>query len=946
MSLYNKIIDLQKLGFAWERVKKNKPAAGADNITAEEFDKNKREELKRLEMELRNHSYEVIPVRQVTIYKGEKARVIALYAMRDKVVQQSIAAELNQKYEQRFSGITYAYRSNMSALEAIRRIEEGVHTGKYHYFLKVDISKYFDNICWEQLKNVLAKDIVEEDVLDLIHKNACTRILEDDGELKEKTNGIHQGSGISPVLSNIYLLDFDHWLEDMPVQCFRYSDDLLVLGPSDAELRLLLSQIRQKLEALGLQLNEKKTYIRTMEEGVNFLGYHLDKNGKAIPASAESNLAERLETMWLTETSLTTEEKLKKSREILGGWEQYFRGERIPGSIYEYVTLLHTDEIGQKEQEELWNIRPEFQNTCRDIAELLLDLWFRNGKSELELLEYEQFYGLETDIKLKYRNDYQIQQLLHLYRELFPSETEELALELMQCYTDLTEYENAKHWQEWINIRKASTPEFVTKKNIDENSQPFEVQKSIVSRILQIFSGREDIYSEETLGPNHSRHSEICLQPLTEKVVEAHLRGDQTIGTCVQRPNGTARYFVIDVDVSRKVLLQYDRGSEQFQGYLSRALKKCGEIMKYLRSRSIPSYLEYSGNRGYHIWILFEGWVPVRFLNMLEDILQKEINADDDITIEFFPNKTRIRDGKYGQVIKLPLGIHVRTGDRSCFLDESGQPVNNIEAFCDSLSKVSIGTLKRVLATTQPEEINSKKRKTQHSPAGDNTVKYEFHPEAYGELPDTVSEVLLKCRIMQYLCDKALKTGYLSHFERLSVLYVFGHLGQDGKDFVHQIMSSTMNYQFHVTEKFIRKLPEKPISCIKLREQYRQISAELGCNCVFKHSKGCYPSPVLHAISTGKDIESGITVPISKTLTKEKELKVIEEMNIHKRAQEIAARILELKKQRRGIDSAVRKAEKELEKIFDAENIEALELEMGLLVRRKKDSGYEWLIEI
>ena len=183
-------------------------------------------------------------------------------------------------------------------------------------------------------------------------------------------------------------------------------------------------------------------------------------------------------------------------------------------------------------------------------------------------------------------------------------------------------------------------------------------------------------------------------------------------------------------------------------------------------------------------------------------------------------------------------------------------------------------------------------------------------------------------------------------FLLLSVLYVFGHLGQDGKDFVHQIMSSTMNYQFHVTEKFIRKLPEKPISCIKLREQYRQISAELGCNCVFKHSKGCYPSPVLHAISTGKDIESGITVPISKTLTKEKELKVIEEMNIHKRAQEIAARILELKKQRRGIDSAVRKAEKELEKIFDAENIEALELEMGLLVRRKKDSGYEWLIEI
>jgi hypothetical protein len=60
----------------------------------------------------------------------------------------------------------------------------------------------------------------------------------------------------------------------------------------------------------------------------------------------------------------------------------------------------------------------------------------------------------------------------------------------------------------------------------------------------------------------------------------------------------------------------------------------------------------------------------------------------------------------------------------------------------------------------------------------------------------------------------------------------------------------------------------------------------------------------------------------------------------------LASRILELKKQRRGIDSSVRKIEKELERLFDEEKIESLELEIGLLVRRKKEAGYEWLIEI
>lgn len=60
----------------------------------------------------------------------------------------------------------------------------------------------------------------------------------------------------------------------------------------------------------------------------------------------------------------------------------------------------------------------------------------------------------------------------------------------------------------------------------------------------------------------------------------------------------------------------------------------------------------------------------------------------------------------------------------------------------------------------------------------------------------------------------------------------------------------------------------------------------------------------------------------------------------------MAVRILDLKKQKRGIDKAVRKLEGSLEEIFDNAKIDSLEIEMGMLVRRKKENGYEWLIEI
>lgn len=68
---------------------------------------------------------------------------------------------------------------------------------------------------------------------------------------------------------------------------------------------------------------------------------------------------------------------------------------------------------------------------------------------------------------------------------------------------------------------------------------------------------------------------------------------------------------------------------------------------------------------------------------------------------------------------------------------------------------------------------------------------------AFPKASGNVLEVLKKCSLMRYLCQKAAKTGYLTHFERLSILYVFGHLGEDGQQFVHQVMSLTLNYQYN-----------------------------------------------------------------------------------------------------------------------------------------------------
>lgn len=55
MGIYSKIVDLQKLGQAWDRVKRNKPASGVDHVTCEIFEERKREELRQLNVELLEH---------------------------------------------------------------------------------------------------------------------------------------------------------------------------------------------------------------------------------------------------------------------------------------------------------------------------------------------------------------------------------------------------------------------------------------------------------------------------------------------------------------------------------------------------------------------------------------------------------------------------------------------------------------------------------------------------------------------------------------------------------------------------------------------------------------------------------------------------------------------------------------------------------------------------
>ena len=168
MSLYNRIIDLQKLQSSWRQVYKNKPGEGIDGVTCEEFEADKDSLIKELWKELKDNTYKCQPVKLVPFYKGEKVRYISMYTMRDKIVQHSVAKELTNLFDYELQKSAYAYRTGKSAMHAAQDIEKCMIEMKQGFALKTDIHSFFDCILHERLQRILRTKIREEDVIKLL----------------------------------------------------------------------------------------------------------------------------------------------------------------------------------------------------------------------------------------------------------------------------------------------------------------------------------------------------------------------------------------------------------------------------------------------------------------------------------------------------------------------------------------------------------------------------------------------------------------------------------------------------------------------------------------------------------------------------------------------------------------------------------------------------------
>lgn len=205
-----------------------------------------------------------------------KPRDIHKATVRDRLVHHLLYRELYGYFDSKFIYDSYSCRLGKGTHRAIDRFRDfgrivSKNSTRTCWVLKCDIRKFFASIDHAILKNILAKHVTDEDLLQLL--GHITDSFSTGGKYGV---GLPLGNLTSQLLVNIYMNEFDQYVKHkLKVKHYiRYADDFVFLHQDKEYLESLVPIISEFLGMhLKLALHPDKLFLKTLASGVDFLGW-------------------------------------------------------------------------------------------------------------------------------------------------------------------------------------------------------------------------------------------------------------------------------------------------------------------------------------------------------------------------------------------------------------------------------------------------------------------------------------------------------------------------------------------------------------------------------------------------------------------------------------------------------------------------------------------------
>lgn len=329
-----RVCSVEKLRDTWKRNYnknfKNK-ASGIDSVSAIDYHKNLEDNIGHLNSRIRNKSYKHKPLRPIVFDKEDGAkRIICVPTVEDRLVQRRLLEFLRDGDKLGvINKSSFGFRKNSGVKDAVNKAKN--LRNERTWALKADISSFFDTIPRDAMHVKIRRRLQRSSVVPILQQVVETEEKSVSRQQRyeireaglEKGKGLRQGMPLSPVLSNVFLSDFDKWCEKKRINLVRYADDFVIFASSEEEIFRIHDEVSSKLNDIGLDLSKNKTYIRRPEHSVEFLGYNISRLGKSkqyvptIPDRVFENTRCRLQEFSDVDMLLRDYGSLSKSVRVL-----------------------------------------------------------------------------------------------------------------------------------------------------------------------------------------------------------------------------------------------------------------------------------------------------------------------------------------------------------------------------------------------------------------------------------------------------------------------------------------------------------------------------------------------------------------------------------------------------------------------------------------------------
>lgn len=377
---------------------------------------------------------------------------------------------------------------------------------------------------------------------------------------------------------------------------------------------------------------------------------------------------------------------------------------------------------------------------------------------------------------------------------------------------------------QWIKTRRIG---YTEEKDLQAAAVPFDRhhrRTAALQRFMDLFAGREDCFARQWADQKENKQGYVPeRRPMTPADLEEHLSGRKTYGIYLMQTDGRIRTAVIDADLKQKY-----RGRIPDTRQRELVRREAAHMISRIRELSLAAgaapLIEFSGSKGYHFWYFFkepEACAPVR--SVLANMIRR---LEPDLTafnLEIFPKQDHAGGKGFGNLVKLPLGLHRVTGKRSIFMECANR---SDEAQLEFLSTVKYSSLEKM---------------TGHLTEGD-PAPVVMHPrwKAWAESYPGLFRLQSACAPLAQIMSLCLGGGTPSLREEKILYQTVGFL-PEGRRYLHYLLAGLPEYNPHLVDYRISRLRGTPLGCRRIHD----LLGFAGPFCRIDRQTG-YLHPLLH----------------------------------------------------------------------------------------------------